>query len=122
VHEEVFEALQQDERRWRARLEPDRLTRTVALVVVPAAVAVLVGLVYQDADRLLWPPPPLLALAPLGSYLVLRRITGSLVELTVYLLLASFVAVLAMWGMALLFGLAFVLEGCGPQGGCLPGW
>lgn len=117
----MFEALQQAERRRRSWLEPDRLTRQVALVVVPATVAALAALVYQDADMLLWPPPPLMVLAPLGSYLVLRRVAGSTVELVGYLALASAVAVLAMWGMALVLGMLGALSACA-DGGCLPGW
>ncbi|MDQ3934412.1 MAG: hypothetical protein M3340_07240 [Actinomycetota bacterium] len=123
MHEELVAALQEHERRPRGSLDSDRMVRWIALLWVPVAAAVLAGFVHQEAGELVWPPSPVLLLAPLASYYVIGRVSSSRIEVVVTAVVSAFVAVLASWGVAFVIGAVGAVMGCaGPEGGCLPGW
>jgi peptidoglycan/LPS O-acetylase OafA/YrhL len=121
VNEDVLRALAStppDE----PRGHPSRASvlRVVALVAVPVAAAALAAVVHGDFRELLWPPSPVLALAPIGSYLAIVRVAATRVEAVLTVVVAAFVALLASWAIAVVLGAAALLECLEPNGGCIP--
>jgi hypothetical protein len=96
------------------------VVRALALVGVPVAVALLAAFVHGDYRALIWPPSPILVLAPLGSYALIVRVADSRAEAVLTVMLASLIALLTSWVIALVLGAFAALECLSPNGGCIP--
>jgi hypothetical protein len=94
--------------------------RILALAAVPVAVAALAALLHDSYRDLIWPPSPVIALAPLASCVVITRGPASRAEVIFTAALSSLNALVVSWGIALVLGMFAALECLGPNGGCLP--
>jgi hypothetical protein len=94
--------------------------RILALTAVPVAVAALAALLHDSYRDLIWPPSPVIALAPLASYVLITRGPASRMEVFLTVALSSLIALMVSWGIALVLGFFAALECLGPNGGCLP--
>ncbi len=119
MHEDAFEALRTDGERPAGDFATT-LLRPLVLTLVPLSVAIVAAMVHRDYEALIWPPSPVLLLAPAISYVVMRRVSTSSVEIGVTAVLSSLIALLASWAVALVLGFFAALECLGPGGGCIP--
>jgi hypothetical protein len=119
VHEDVIQALEASRDEAGSELAGS-LLRPLTLSIVPLGVAILAAMVHRDYEALLWPPSPILLLAPLVTYTVLRRVSRNDLEIGVTAALSGLIAFACAWGIAIVLGIFEALTCLGPNGGCLP--
>jgi hypothetical protein len=119
VHEDVFEALRTAEDRPEPELA-STLLRSSMFTIVPLAVAIIAAMVHRDYGALIWPPSPVLLLAPAIAYLAMRRVSTSDVELWATVVFSALAALFAAWVVALVLGFFAAVECVAPGGGCIP--